>query len=159
MFSQFVEACENHTEMEHIQGDLLYHNIYLKMHELYDSNIDHDFLINFIQLKNQKRESKRFISFLQGAQVQMNLIVSNEYLNFDGEQVGIQAVYQDAKAMVDSKLAHQLKEAHIKLMRQYSFNKIKLVNYFTNLGKLKAFYKIQQVGKKSRDEISEMFEQ
>lgn len=64
MFSQFVEACESNTEMEHIQGDLLYHNIYLKMHELYDSNIDHDFLINFMQLKNQKRESKRFISFL-----------------------------------------------------------------------------------------------
>ena len=117
MFSQFVEACENNTEMEHIQGDLLYHHIYLKMHELYDSNIDHDFLINFIQLKSQKRESKRFIWFLQGAQAQMNLIVSNEYLNFDGAEVGIQAVYQDAKAKIDAKLVHQVNEAHIKLMR------------------------------------------
>ena len=33
------------------------------------------------------------------------------------------------------------------------------MNYFTNLGKLKAFYKIQCASKGSRDEITEMFEQ
>jgi hypothetical protein len=106
MFSQFVEACENNTEMEHIQGDLLYHNIYLKMHDMYESNIDHDFLINYIFLKNQKRESKRLINFLQGAQAQMNQIVSNEYLSYDSGQVGFSSIYQEAKTMIDQKLNH-----------------------------------------------------
>lgn len=74
------------------------------MHELYESNIDHDFLINFINLKNQKRESKRFINFLQGAQTEMDLVLTNDYLNYDSALVGIPSIYRDAKSMIDNKL-------------------------------------------------------
>jgi hypothetical protein len=73
----------------------------------------------------------------------MNLVVGNEYLNYDGAKVGFASTYNDAKIMIDNKLNHQIKNSHIMLMKKYTYNKIKIINYYSNLGKLKAFYKIQ----------------
>ena len=39
----------------------------------------------------------------------------------------------------------------------YSYKKIQMVNYYTNLGKLKALYKIQQANHRMTDSIKDMF--
>jgi hypothetical protein len=73
---------ESNFDPEMLQKDRLYDQIYKKIHALYNSKIDHKFLIDLIKLKNQKRESKRFIDFLEGAQRQMDFINSNNFLNY-----------------------------------------------------------------------------
>ena len=50
-----------------LQGDPLYQNIYTHIRGLYQSGIDHKFLVDLLNLKNKKRESKRLVSFLEGA--------------------------------------------------------------------------------------------
>jgi len=60
--------------------------------------------------------------------------------------------------MVEDKLKLQMKDAHIKLVKQYQFQKVQVLNYFTNLGKLKAFYKIMNYNKRSVEDIKQMFD-
>lgn len=43
---------------------------------------------------------------------------------------------------------------HIKIVKEYMTLKIKLVNYFTNLGKLKAFYKCQKLPRNQQDMVN-----
>lgn len=65
--SIFTSLMEQSWDLELLQGDQLYQNIYLQLANLYKSNIDQRFLINVLSLKNKKRESKRYINFLEGA--------------------------------------------------------------------------------------------
>lgn len=55
---------ESNQDMEVFNADTLYYNMFRKMHKLYEAQIDQQFLIQMIYLKNQKRESKRYIDFL-----------------------------------------------------------------------------------------------
>ena len=89
---------------ELLQGDQLYQNIYHHISCLYKANIDQNFLIDFISLKNKKRESKRYINVLEGAHKQAMKITQNELLNFDSEQVGIPQIYTDLAVMLEDKL-------------------------------------------------------
>ena len=66
VLSTFLEL---NCDMEVFNADTLYYNMFRRMHKLYEAQIDQGFLIQMIYLKNQKRESKRFIDFLQGAKI------------------------------------------------------------------------------------------
>lgn len=68
-------------------------------------------------------------------------------LVFDPQQVKYPSVYADAKDLINDKLQNQMHLKHIKIVKEYMTLKIKLVNYFTNLGKLKAFYKCHKLPK------------
>jgi len=50
-----------------------------------------------------------------------------------------------------------MKEVHLKIVKQYQYQKIQMLNYYTNLGKLKAFFKIMNVNKRQPEEIKDMF--
>lgn len=97
-----------------------------------------------IDLKNKKRESKRFISFLEGAKAILESVCNVESLNIQHNNYGIPPIYLEAKQMVSEKLDSQRKTRHLAIIKMYSYKKIQMINYFTNLGKLKALYKIQQ---------------
>jgi hypothetical protein len=112
------------------------------MHGLYRCKINQEFLINMIRLKNKKRESKRFITFLEGALQILDLIIGLETTNVPENRYEIPPMYLQAKSMVMDKLNHLKHVDFIATTRQYNFKKIHVMNYFSNLGKLKAFYKI-----------------
>ena len=68
--------------------------IYGHLHNLYKCNIDHAFLLRYLKIKNQKREGKRFLYFLEGAKSQLDAVLQNEMLKFDSAEVnGIPSVY------------------------------------------------------------------
>ena len=101
VLSTFLEL---NCDMEVFNADTLYYNMFRRMHKLYEAQIDQAFLIQMIYLKNQKRESKRFIDFLQGAKIQLKKVLNNENLILNSNQVGIQSLYEDAYKMVEEKL-------------------------------------------------------
>jgi len=86
MFSCFVES---QYETEILQGDPLYQNIYIAIHNLYLSQIDHKFLINFIELKNKKRESRRYINFLEGANEKIKAVTKHNTFSYDPSVAGV----------------------------------------------------------------------
>ena len=59
--------------------------------------------------------------------------------------------------MINEKLVNQTKVKHISIVKQYSFAKIQLMNYFANVGKLKSLQHIQESVNKSTEHINEMF--
>lgn len=87
--SIFTVMMDQNWDLKLVQGDMLYQNIYHQVACLYKSDIDQRFLINFLKLKNQKRESNRLINFIEGAYRQALKITQNEMLNYDPDQVGI----------------------------------------------------------------------
>ena len=64
LFTSYVES--GYSE-DLLQGDVFYAQVFQHCQNLYDQNIDHKFLIDMINIKNQKSESKKLINFLQGA--------------------------------------------------------------------------------------------
>ena len=50
-----------------IVNDKLYSLIYMQISELYKCDINQKFMIDYIDLKNKKKESKRCITYLEGA--------------------------------------------------------------------------------------------
>ena len=103
-----------------------------------------EFLVEIMDLKSKKRESIRFINFLQGALKILEKICSLESINVTPNNYGIPTLYIDAKQMVSDKLQTQKHVTHISILKKHKCMKIKMLNYFTNLGKLKALYKVQQ---------------
>ena len=53
--------------MDIITGDKLFSFIYMFVQEMYKSKINQKFLVDLIDIKTKKRESKRTINFLEGA--------------------------------------------------------------------------------------------
>jgi len=64
IFSRFTETS---FDMDSITKDKLYALIYMQISELYKCGINQKFMLDFIDLKNKKRESKKCIIFLEGA--------------------------------------------------------------------------------------------
>ena len=82
----YTTFLQNESNIEFIHGESLYYNIFKKINCLYESNIDQSFLIDMIKLKSQKRETKRFLSFLQGALAMINEIVKNDLLTINANE-------------------------------------------------------------------------
>jgi len=59
------------------------------MDNLYKCNIDQKFLVDMIDLKDKKRESQRFILYLEGAEKCLDFIVQNELLNVNPSVLNI----------------------------------------------------------------------
>lgn len=74
------------------------------MNELYKCNIDHKFIIDFLDLKNKKRESKCYISFLEGAVQILERMCQNELLNINPSFLKIPNYYMDALNLLKEKL-------------------------------------------------------
>lgn len=64
VFSRFVDSQQ---DLDVISGERLYSLIHIDLHELNKCGITQKFLIEFIAANSKKRESKRFIDFLEGA--------------------------------------------------------------------------------------------
>lgn len=107
-----------------LQGDPLYQNVYTHIRGLYQSGIDHKFLVDLLNLKNKKRESKRFVSFLEGAHRSISKIIQNEALKFDADQVGMPPIYTEAKQMIEERLRAEKYENHQRLVKLYAHQKI-----------------------------------
>mmetsp|Transcript_23582 Transcript_23582/g.36280 ORF Transcript_23582/g.36280 Transcript_23582/m.36280 type:complete len:127 (-) Transcript_23582:3367-3747(-) len=94
MFTCFIESS---CDPEVLQGDQIYQNIYVAIHNLYLSKIDHKFILDVIDLKNQKRESRRFINFLEGAQQEINAVTRHQVFQFDPAAAGVAPLYHEAE--------------------------------------------------------------
>lgn len=109
---------------------------------MYKCKINQEFLIKMIDLKTKKRELKRFITFLEGSMKILDLIISNESTNIPENKNNIPMLYHKAKEMVNEKLTYLKEDLYVNVIKRYNFNKVHLLNHFSNIGKLKAFYKI-----------------
>ena len=150
LFTSYVES--SYSE-DLLQGDVFYSQVFQHFQNLYEQKIDHKFLIDMINIKNQKAESKKLINFLSGALNQMQEVCSNEMLKFEPNLINFPSIYQDFKKQVEEKLIDQKQKKHINIVKKYTYQKLKLLNYFTNMGKLKAFHKLLKVAKKPEELI------
>jgi hypothetical protein len=66
------------------------------MNELYKCNIDQKFLIDFLDLKSKKRESKCYVSFMEGAVLILERVCQNELLNINPTLLQVPNYYQEA---------------------------------------------------------------
>lgn len=61
--------------------------------------------------------------------------------------------------MIAERLHVHKNETHIEIVRAYTKRKVQLINYFTNLGKLKAFFKLLKANKQSAEATVMFFEE
>lgn len=140
--SIYSELVEYEWDITLLMSDNFYSRIYPLLGKIYNSGVDQKFLINIMNLKNQKKESKKFITFLEGAKKQAYAICFNEQLNYDGEMIGMPQLYHNLIEMIEYKLEVVKQESHPRILEQYHNMKITLTNFQINLGKLKAYFNL-----------------
>ena len=113
--------------------------IYRHIHRIQETCVEHSFLIHYLNLKNKKREGKRFIDFLKGAKAQFLEILRHETVRFDHRIVGdgFTSIYEEAYAMIDTKLLQEIKQSQPAVLKQHATQKMHLITYYTSLGSLK----------------------
>ena len=90
---------------------------------------------------------------MEGAVKMLREICSNEEINTETDSrsgdsspgkghIGVSHVYKDFLETLSQKLEVQKKQTHTGIIRQYNSHKIRMLNYFTTIGKLKALFKI-----------------
>ena len=99
----------------------MYDLIYGHLHSLYKCKIDHSFIINYLSIKNKKREGKRFLYFLEGAKSQLSQVLNNELLKFDENEVrGMPSIFEDARGMVATRRRREKEKSFPELLKQHS---------------------------------------
>ena len=114
-------------------------------------------VIELLHLKSQKRESRQLIDFLEGAQSILESVCGKEQFNVENTNLGLTDSYKEALNVVSKRLQLQKEERHSTILKGYSAKKLMMINYFCNLGKLKAMFKVFQVKNKIQETIEHMF--
>lgn len=132
--------------MDLLSGEKLYTLIYHEVQQIYNLKIDQKFLVDLIDLKNKKRESSKFILYLEGVERMLSKIADSD------ERI------EGMLKRVRHRLQEQKDTTHTKIIKIYKQHlKVPLLNFFTILGKLKALHKIVKVKGQTIKEIASMF--
>lgn len=154
IYSRFVES---NFDMDIITGDRLFSFIYMFVQEMYKCKISQKFLVDLIDIKTRKRESKRTIHFLEGACQVLQELSQSASTRVRCSELLLTTQYQEAFLAFKAKLHNHKTVEHMKLVKLYNVQKINLINYFCALGKLKAMFKIQKHKDRTLHTIKEMF--